>query len=184
MRTDRRRFFDLEQRSAAHRDRLSRGSTMSRRPSPSRLKPSTVRKMASPGKVENHQASRQIGAALRDGEAPIGIGRRGAHAEEAQHRRDQDREAHADGGAHDDGRDAVGQDVQEQNARTRAAPMHSQRIDEQGGRQTARLGIDDAREERPVGQGQRQHRALQAGAHQLGQARAPGSAAARPGRRR
>ena len=57
VRTERRRFFDLEQRRGAHRDRLSRGSTMSRRPSPSRLKPSTVRKIASPGKVENHQAS-------------------------------------------------------------------------------------------------------------------------------
>src|SRR5262249_52983863 len=47
----------LEQRLTAHRERLKRGSTLSRRPSPSRLKPSTVRKMASPGKVENHQAS-------------------------------------------------------------------------------------------------------------------------------
>src|SRR5262249_23096761 len=42
---------------ATHRDRLSRGSTMSLRPSPRRLNPSTVTKMASPGNVENHQAS-------------------------------------------------------------------------------------------------------------------------------
>src|SRR5215218_263061 len=47
---------DLEN-GRAHRERLRRGSTMSRRPSPSRLKPSTVRKIARPGKVENHQAS-------------------------------------------------------------------------------------------------------------------------------
>ena len=103
----------------AHRERLSRGSTMSRRPSPSRLKPSTVSRMASPGKVEYHQASRQVGAALGDGEAPVRLRRRGAHAEEAQHRRDQDGEAHADGGAHDDRREGVGQDVQEDDAERR-----------------------------------------------------------------
>src|SRR5262249_14904897 len=40
-----------------HRERRSRGSKMSRNPSPKRLKPSTVKKIASPGNVENHQAS-------------------------------------------------------------------------------------------------------------------------------
>src|SRR5262249_45318585 len=50
-------ILHLQQRIGGHRERLSRGSTMSRRPSPSKLKPSTVRKMASPGKVENHHAS-------------------------------------------------------------------------------------------------------------------------------
>ena len=40
----------------AHRDRRMRGSTMSRRPSPSRLKPITVIRMARPGNVAYHQA--------------------------------------------------------------------------------------------------------------------------------
>ena len=41
---------------AVHRDRLSRGSTRSRNPSPRRLKPSTVIRIATPGKIEYHQA--------------------------------------------------------------------------------------------------------------------------------
>ena len=39
-----------------HRDRRIRGSTMSRRPSPRRLKPITVIRIARPGKVAYHQA--------------------------------------------------------------------------------------------------------------------------------
>ena len=39
------------------RDRRSRGSAMSRSPSPSRLKPSTTTRIARPGNVEYHQAS-------------------------------------------------------------------------------------------------------------------------------
>ena len=152
----------------AHRERLRRGSTMSRRPSPSRLKPSTVRKIARPGKVENHQASGRYCAALGDGEPPVGIGRRRAHAEEAEHRRDQDREAHADGGAHDDGRDAVRQDVEKKDARA-ARPDALQRVDEERGLEPPRLGVDDAGEEGPVGQRQRQHGALEARRHQLRQ---------------
>ena len=91
-----------------------------------------------------------------------GIGRCGAHAEEAQHGCDQDGEAHADGGAHDDGRDAVGQDVQEQDAGSARADA-LQGVDEEGGLQAPRLGIDDAGEERPIGDGERQHGALQQG---------------------
>ena len=131
VRTDRRRFVTSSSGRLGHRERLSRGSTMSRRPSPSRLKPSTVRRMASPGRsrTTRHPAG---SARLSEMARPqSGLGRRGAHAEEAQHGRDQDREAHADGGAHDDGRDAVGQDVQEEDARrcrrrcTAAASMKS-----------------------------------------------------------
>src|SRR5260370_1219384 len=48
---------DIEERIVDHRDRRSRGSTRSRSPSPSRLKPSTVSRIASPGKVAYHQAS-------------------------------------------------------------------------------------------------------------------------------
>ena len=44
------------EKGGAHRLRL-RGSRMSRRPSPRRLKPSTVRKMARPGKAEYHHQS-------------------------------------------------------------------------------------------------------------------------------
>ena len=39
-----------------HRDRRNRGSRMSRNPSPSRLKPSTVTKIARPGNIAYHQA--------------------------------------------------------------------------------------------------------------------------------
>src|SRR5262245_60985772 len=39
---------------ARQRYYLRRGSSASRRPSPKRLKPSTVKKMASPGKSESH----------------------------------------------------------------------------------------------------------------------------------
>ncbi len=49
--------FDFEDRVGHHRDRRSRGSKRSRRPSPKRLKPSTVIRIARPGKVEYHQAS-------------------------------------------------------------------------------------------------------------------------------
>ena len=42
--------------NGTHRDRRMRGSTMSRRPSPKRLKPITVIRMARPGNVAYHQA--------------------------------------------------------------------------------------------------------------------------------
>src|SRR4051812_45380824 len=49
--------LDFDQGRARHVRRLRDcGSRMSRRPSPSRLRPSTVRKMASPGKTESHGA--------------------------------------------------------------------------------------------------------------------------------
>src|SRR5215471_1294816 len=48
---------DFEDRGLhAHRERRSRGSTRSRNPSPSRLKPSTVIRIARPGKIEYHHA--------------------------------------------------------------------------------------------------------------------------------
>ena len=56
VRIDSLRSAHVEQRHRGHRERLSRGSTMSRRPSPNRLKPSTVIRMARPGKVAYHQA--------------------------------------------------------------------------------------------------------------------------------
>src|SRR5439155_8035789 len=50
-------ILDFDQRRARHVRRLRDcGSRMSRRPSPSRLRPSTVRKMARPGKIESHGA--------------------------------------------------------------------------------------------------------------------------------
>src|SRR5262249_59356778 len=48
---------DLEQRSRYHPRRLRDcGSRMSRRPSPSRFNPRTVRKIASPGNTDNQGA--------------------------------------------------------------------------------------------------------------------------------
>ena len=49
-------ILDLDQRIAHTRVLRDWGSRMSRRPSPSRLRPSTVRKIASPGKTESHGA--------------------------------------------------------------------------------------------------------------------------------
>src|SRR4051812_10172746 len=49
--------LDFDQRRGRHVRRLRDcGSRMSRRPSPSRLRPSTVRKMARPGNTESHGA--------------------------------------------------------------------------------------------------------------------------------
>ena len=85
-----------------------------------------------------------------------------------EHRRDQDREPHADRGAHDDRRDRIRQDVQKQNARV-AGPDAAQRVDKQRRLQTPRLGVDEAGEERPIGQGQRDHRGFERRRHQLRQ---------------
>src|SRR5262249_3145376 len=52
-----RQILDVEQRAHLTLARRMRGSRMSRRPSPSRLKPITTRKMAMPGAVAYHQAS-------------------------------------------------------------------------------------------------------------------------------
>ena len=50
-------ILDFDQRSSRHMRRLRDcGSRMSRKPSPSRLRPSTVRKIARPGKIESHGA--------------------------------------------------------------------------------------------------------------------------------
>ena len=76
-------------------------------------------------------AFRQVLAALGDGEAPVGIGRRRADAEEAEHRQRQDREPHAGRGANDDRRGDIGQDVQGQDAEPACAEA-LERVDEQG----------------------------------------------------
>ena len=105
--------------SATHRERRRRGSTRSRSPSPSRLKPMHRDQDGEAREGRVPPGARQVGAALGDGEAPVGRRRRRAHAEEAQHGGDQDGEAQADGGAHDHRRERVGQDVQEDDARRR-----------------------------------------------------------------
>src|SRR5215212_7328848 len=49
--------LDFDQGRARHERRLRDcGSRTSRKPSPSRLRPSTVKKMARPGKIESHGA--------------------------------------------------------------------------------------------------------------------------------
>ena len=81
----------------------SRGSSTSRRASPSMLKPNTASEMAAPGPDRHPRRGVEERAARpRQHGAPRRIGRRHAEAEERQRRLGEDRAAEADGGQDDD----------------------------------------------------------------------------------
>ena len=151
-----------------HRERRRRGSTQIAQPVAQQVEAEHRDQDGEPGEDRIPPGARQVVAALGDGQPPIRRRRRRAHAEKAEHRRHQDREAHADRRAHDDRRHRVRQDVQKHDARVAGADA-AQRVDKQRSLQPPRLGIDQAREERPIGQRQRHHRAFERRRHQLRQ---------------
>ncbi len=125
-------------------------------PSPSRLKPITTRKIASPGAVAYHQASgrnSRLSAIVRP---HSGVGGGGPRPRKPSVGRRQDGAAHADGRAHDDGRGNVRQDVQHHHPPRRGAERDRRLDDRSRSAQRPRLGIDETRPERPVGERQRE----------------------------
>ena len=97
-------------------DTLRRGSSTSRRPSPSRFRPSTVIASARPGISVIQGASRMYWRPSAMMLPQVGVGGCGAEAEEAQHRLGQDGVGEDEGELHDQRRQAVGQDVLAQDA--------------------------------------------------------------------
>ena len=143
------------------------GSRMSRRPSPSRLRPSTVRKIARPGNTDSHGAVVIWSRASRQHAAPARIGRADAEAEERQRGLGQNGAAHAERGDHQQRPDHVRQQLRRHDAQVaiaeRARRLHvALRFQRQrrGARQPAGAG--------PVGQPERD------------QQRRPGPVRARP----
>src|SRR5271170_1908573 len=74
-----------------------------------------------PGKGRIPPGIRQVVAAFRYGQAPIGGGRGSTHAEEAQYRGDEDGKSHADCRPYDHRGNRVWQDMGEENATTASA---------------------------------------------------------------
>ena len=163
-----RQVFDRQQRRHfAPAPRRMRGSRKSRSPSPSRLKPMTTMKMATPGHGRVPPRLGQEFARFGDHAAPFRRRRRGAQPQEAQRRRGQDGAAHADRRAHDDGRGDVGQHVQGHHAQRRGAER-DRRFDEHLVLQRARFGEHQAGPERPVGDAERQDDVFDRRAQRLG----------------
>ena len=106
------------------------GSSASRKPSPSRLNASTVKKIASAGKMRHVRRGQHVGARGVEHRAPFGRRRLRAHAEERQARRGDDRRADAQREVHDDRRDRARERcagtmiVQSDAPRLRAASMY------------------------------------------------------------
>ena len=86
---------DFEQRCGHARLVCDCGSRMSRRPSPRRLRPSTVKKIARPGNTDSQGAARDLVARLRQHAAPAREGRADAEAQEGERGLGQDGAAHA-----------------------------------------------------------------------------------------
>ena len=102
---------DLGDTAAGHRFR--RGSSASRRPSPNRLKPSTLMVSAMPGARMSHGALNSL-AVEGDHRAPLGQRRLGAEAEERQGGDLEDGAGHAQRAGHDERRQRVREDAAEQ----------------------------------------------------------------------
>ena len=103
------------------RTRAARGSSASRRPSPSRLKASVVMNSARLGKSRNHRRL-QVGALrLGDHVAPGRRRDRYAEAEERQRRLEHDRGRDEQRRVDDDRRDEVGHDVDDHDAQVARA---------------------------------------------------------------
>ena len=97
--------------SSSGRGHARLGSSTSRRPSPSRLKPRLTMKMASPGMVATHHCVEDEGAARGDHRAPFRQRRLGAEAEEAQAGGGQDDARHVERQADDQRGQAQRDDV-------------------------------------------------------------------------
>ena len=132
------------------------GSRMSRRPSPSRLRPSTVKKIARPGKTDSHGAVRDLVARLRQHAAPAREGRADAEAEEGERGLGQDGAAHAERGDHDQRPQDVGQDLGEHDAQV-AVAQDARGLDVALALQRQDLGAGDAAGVGPVGEPERDH---------------------------
>ncbi len=79
----------------------SRGSRMSRSPSPRRLKPSTTIMIAAPGKIDSHGRDVDVGSRGAQHAAPRGLRRLRAEPEEAERRLGQDRDRQVDRDEHE-----------------------------------------------------------------------------------
>ena len=106
-----------------------RGSRMSRRPSPRKLKPSTTIMIASPGKIESHGWHLEVRAGAREHASPRRLRRLRAEAEEAERGLGEDRGGEVDGHEHDDGRRDVRHHVARHDppVRGRRAPAPTRR---------------------------------------------------------
>ena len=150
-------------RGRAHARRVvDCGSRMSRRPSPSRLRPSTVKKMARPGNTDSHGAVRDLVARLRQHAAPAREGRADAEAEERQRGFGQDRAAHAERGDHDQRPQDVGQHLGEHDAQV-AVAQDARGLDVALALERQHLRAGDAAGVGPAGEAERDHQAEQAG---------------------
>ncbi len=125
-------------RRAAHRPCL--GSSTRSSTSPTRLKASTVTKMARPGNVATHHWSRMTVRPVGDHQAPVGRGRPGAQADERQRAGGEDDRADVDGRLDHDGRQRVGHDV---------APMMRQVANADGARRVDERLLPQGHRHRP-----------------------------------
>ena len=95
--------------------RRRRGSSVSRRPSPEQVHAEHDEREENPGKQENPDRDHDVGAALGHDVAPARDVGRGAGAEKAENRLDDDRGGADVGRLHDQGRHGVRHDVEQQN---------------------------------------------------------------------
>ena len=107
---------DLEQRRVAVGHLLSLGSRASRRPSPSRLKASTLIMIMMPGNSTRKNDGEHVVALGRQHRAPLGGGRLHAEAEERQRRHLEHGGGDAERGLHDERRERVREDAVPQDA--------------------------------------------------------------------
>ena len=148
----------IERRCGVH-VRL-RGSTMSRKPSPRRLKQNTAIISASAGKERDPPfAGDDIGGAFGDHDAPFRRRRPHAEPDERQARGVEDGVAHGQRHLHDQDREHVGQDLKGEDAPFAVAGQ-PRRFDEAGLAPDIGLGAGDARIEREIDDRGRQHDVL------------------------
>src|SRR6185295_4454786 len=102
---------------------------------------------------------RQEFARLGDHATPFGCGRGCAQSQKSQGGSGEDRKTHADRGAHDDRREHIGKHMLHNDAPLGYAERNC-RLDERFVLQRAYLGVDQAREPRPIGDRQGENHIL------------------------